>query len=362
MRRRPVAAGGSIYIQGDIMRNSYGQMGALLRTGACLLAMHGLATPAAAQFGGLKKKLKAEAASEGAKQAGVSDVPGANAAAGKAGAAGGSVVLTPEVVDQMLAGLKAQQAYRENAQTADTPYGRYNKASEAYETARAKCEAGHQAFLNRMASDEKLLAQYSEMVNKMTDAMGRGDSAAVERYQHESQMLEDPSCAVKQPQQPDDYYQSKRDIDSKAEQEGLKKSGLSQAEYAMALERGEGILRNSPPPDASESETKAVNARAAELKPLLHIQDETTTRTMKPAPAPAPVPVAVPAPAPQPGVTQAQMDMGNCVSANAQKHQKEIEALGERAKAAQQAGDMPKTMAIADSINRLQMAGCNNGR
>ena len=50
-------------------------MGALLRTGACLLAMLGLATPAAAQFGGPKKKLKAEAASEGAKQAGVSDDP-----------------------------------------------------------------------------------------------------------------------------------------------------------------------------------------------------------------------------------------------------------------------------------------------
>jgi hypothetical protein len=348
------------------MRNSYRRMGALMRAGACILVMLGLTTPAAAQFGGLKKKLKAaagqEAAGEGAKQAGVSDVPAANAAAGKAG--GGSVVLTPEVVDQMLAGLKAEQAYREDAQTGDNPYGRYNKASEAYETAHAKCQAGHQAFTNRLASDEKLVAQYTDIANKMTDAMVKRDTAAVERYQHESEMLEDPSCAVKQPQRPDDYNESKRDIDSKAEQEAVKKSGLSQAEYAMALERGESILRNSPPPDASASETKAVNAKAAELKPLLHLEDQPTTRAMKSAPAaaPAPAPAPAPTPAPHPGVTQAQMDMGSCMSANAQKHQKEIETLGERAKAAQQAGDMPKTLAIADSINRLQLAGCNKGQ
>jgi hypothetical protein len=348
------------------MRNGYRRMSALVRAGACAVVMLGVASPAAAQFGGLKKKVKAaagqEAAAEGAKQAGVSDVPAANAAAGNAGGGGGSVVLTPEVVDQMLAGLKAAKAYRENAQTADTPYGRYNKDSEAYETAKAKCQAGHQAFLNRLASDEKLGKQYTEIVNKMTEAMQKGDNAAVERYQRESQMLEDPSCAVKQPQQPDGYYEAQRDIDGKAEQEGAKKSGLSPAEYNMARERGEAILRNSPPPDASESEKNAVNAKSKELKPLLGVRDPETERAMKPAPAASPAPAPQPAPQPAPGVNQAQMDMNNCIAANAQKHEKEMEAMGERAKAAQQAGDMNLTMAIADSLRQLQMAGCNKGK
>jgi hypothetical protein len=61
-------------------------------------------------------------------------------------------------------------------------------------------------------------------------------------------------------------------------------------------------------------------------------------------------------------MSDAQMDMSRCMAANAQKHEEEIKALGERAQAAQQAGDIQTTMAIADSINQLQMAGCNKNR
>jgi hypothetical protein len=50
--------------------------------------------------------------------------------------------------------------------------------------------------------------------------------------------------------------------------------------------------------------------------------------------------------------------MNECIAKNAQKHEKELTALGERAQAAQQAGDMTKTMAIADTMQQLQMAGC----
>src|SRR5689334_10829023 len=145
------------------MRNSYGRMGALVRAGACVLVMLGVASPAAAQFGGLKKKLKSaagqEAAAEGAKKAGV-DAPAANAAAGNAG--GGTVVLTPAVVDQLLTGLNAIQAYRDSARMGDNSFGRYNRAVAAYDSAKAKCDASHQAFINRLASDEKLANQYSE--------------------------------------------------------------------------------------------------------------------------------------------------------------------------------------------------------
>jgi hypothetical protein len=52
-------------------------------------------------------------------------------------------------------------------------------------------------------------------------------------------------------------------------------------------------------------------------------------------------------------------DLSKCAAANAQKHQKEIEALGERAKAAQEAGDMAATLAIADTLRQIQMAGCS---
>ena len=348
------------------MRNSYGQMGALVRAGACLAVMLGVASPAAAQFGGLKKKLKSaagqEAAAEGAKQAGVSDVPAANAVAPGAGAArGGSVVLTPEVVDQMIAGLQAAKAYGENARTGDTPYGRYSRAKQAYDAAQAKCQANHQANITRMASDEKLANQYSELMNKMTDAMGKGDREGAERYQYQALGLLDPNCAVREPKQPDDFYQMGRDIDTQAESEGVKKSGLSQAEYAMARERGEMILRNAPPPDASDSEKKAVQAKSKELKQLLGIEDP-QARAMKPEPAPAPQPAPASPTPPNSGMSQGQMDMNNCMAGNAQQHEKEIEALGERAKAAQEAGDMNRTMAIADTIRRLQMAGCDKGK
>ena len=346
------------------MRNSYGRMDALVRAGACLLVMLGVASPAAAQFGGLKKKLKAaagqEAGSEGAKQAGVSDPKAANAAgAGNAGATGGTVVLTPEVVDQLLAGLKATKAYRDSARTGDNSYGRYTRAMAAFESAKAKCEGSHTAFINRMATDEKLANQYSEIVNKMSEATGKGDRAAAERYQNQDLAMQDPSCTVKEPTRPDDYSDTERDIDTKAEQEGVKKSGLSQAEFAMARERGEGILYDAARSDVSESEKNAVKNKSKELKPLLGIRDPETERATKPAP-PTPAPEPQPT-APAPVVNQGQTDMNSCMMDNVHKHEKEIEALGERAKAAQEAGDMPTTLAIADTLRRLQMAGCDKG-
>jgi hypothetical protein len=349
------------------MRDGYGRINALVRAVACVLVMLGVATPSAAQFGGLKKKLKSaagqEAAAEGANKAGVSDTPAANAAAGNAGATGGTVVLTPEVVDQLLAGLKATKAYRDSARTGDNSYGRYNKAIAAFESAKAKCEAARSAFIQRMASDEKLASQYNELMNKMSEAMGKGDRAASERYQKQALAMQDPSCTVTEPARPDDYSDTERDIDTKAEQEGVKKSGLSPAEFAMARERGEGILYDAARSDVSDSEKNAVKAKSKELKPLLGIRDPEAERAQKPAPAPEPAPAPVPVPAqPNSGVSKGQTDMNNCMMANVHKHEKEIQALGERAKAAQEAGDMPTTLAIADTLRRLQMDGCSQGQ
>ena len=53
-----------------------------------------------------------------------------------------------------------------------------------------------------------------------------------------------------------------------------------------------------------------------------------------------------------------QMKTAECNAKNAKKHEKEIEALGERAQAAAEANDVAKAMAIADTIRQLQSAGC----
>jgi hypothetical protein len=43
---------------------------------------------------------------------------------------------------------------------------------------------------------------------------------------------------------------------------------------------------------------------------------------------------------------------------NMEKHQTKLEALAKRAEAAQNAGNQQKLMAIADTMQRLQMGGC----
>ena len=98
------------------------------------LAALTLATPASAQFGGLKKKVK--------KATGQEETPAAAPASDPTPAQGGSVVLTADVVSQLITGLKAGQAEREAAaKSDDNSYGRYQKAKRAFADAQAKCES-----------------------------------------------------------------------------------------------------------------------------------------------------------------------------------------------------------------------------
>jgi hypothetical protein len=318
------------------------------------LLMLALATPAAAQFGGLKKKIRAAAGGEAADKAGDSVAPQAGQTAGPAG---GAVVLDEQVVAQLLAGLKAGRAERDAAAKENTAYGRYHRDRAAYEAAQPRCEAAKQTFPNRMAADQKLMDRYSGYTDRMVKAQQAGDQKLAAVYFDSAMAMQDPSCTVKQPTQPDDYYEAQRQVDSRAEQQELKGSGLSRSELAMAKERAEMILRGSNPPgDASASEKAAVNGKAGDLKPLLGIQDQPAARVSKPAPASAPSAAA--APPAQPAMSAAQTRQANCMAQNSQKHQQEIEALAQRAQAAQQANDMTKLMAIADSMQKLQTAGC----
>jgi hypothetical protein len=331
------------------MRNSYRRAAAIARAAVVAVVTLGIATPAAAQFGGLKKKLKAATAPEAAK---------AEAPAEPAGGDGGMVVLTADVVDHLLAGLKAGEADRQAAAKEDTPYGRYMRAQAAYATAKPKCEQAQQTFPNRMAADQKLMDRYQRLVDKMVDAQGKGDQRTAAIYTDSAMAMQDPSCVVQQPQQPGDYYEAQRAVDSRAERTAIKASGFSSSELGQVRERAEAILRGGTPPgDASASEKSAIAARAGELKPLLGFHDAPTARVTKPAPAPVPVP-AQPAAAMPPGASA----MSTCMATNSQKHEKELRALGERAQAAQDAGNAELLMALADTLRQIQMAGCAGAR
>lgn len=308
-----------------------------------------LATPATAQFGGLKKKLQPKAGQEPA------------ARQEKAGApTGGTVVLTPDVVDHLITGLKAGQAERDAAPKEDTPYGRYEKAKAEYALAKSKCEAAQQTFPQRAAGNQKMLDRYTGYTEKMVAAQGKGDMKLSQVYGDSAMAMLDQSCLVKQPAQPDDYYEMQREIETRAEQQEVKASGMSQGELAMAKERATAILQSTTPAaDASASETSAVTARASELKPLLGFAEPAAARATKPAPAPAPAPAAAPAAAPgSPQVSVETQAMSDCMTRNTMNHQAEIEALGKRAQAAQAAGDNARLMAIADTLRQIQMAGC----
>jgi len=328
-------------------------------------------TPASAQFGALKKKLKGEAAQKAAEKAveaaGVdaSAVPGAATETGSAPVSaraaaptGGMLVLNAEVVDRLVAGLKARAAEREAARKQDTPYGRYHTGLAAYEVAKPKCEAAMPGFYQRLAADRKLADKYTAITDKMSQAQAKGDQARATEYQYQALGLADPSCTVREPVRPENLYEAERDVDNRAEQAALKTADLTATEFGQASDRAIGILTgNTGLGDGSPAEKAAVNAKAADLKPLLDIRDPQEERVSKAAPAPAPAPAPVQAPTIPPGAPT----VSDCQVKNIEKHQAEIDALGERGSAAQQAGNTPLMMAIADSINRIQFAGCAKG-
>jgi hypothetical protein len=277
-------------------------------------------------------------------------------------AQGGTIVLTDKVVGQLVTGLKAGRAERAAAAKENTPYGQYQQAVAAFAEAKPKCEAAQQTFPTRMAADEKMMARYQKIMDQMTAAMGKGDQTKAAVYQNQALAMMDPSCTVKDPERPDGYNEAERDIDSRAEKQEVKASGLTAGDLAMAKERATAILQGATPPgDASSMEKSAVSAKSAELKPLLGIQEQPTARATKPTPAPAPEPAAdstSATPQTDPEMAAAASNMSACIANNIQTHQAEMEALSKRAQAAQAAQDQAQLMAIADTAQRLQMAGC----
>jgi hypothetical protein len=356
------------------MRHPNGRSFAIGRIVAVMLLALAIATPASAQFGALKKKLKGDAAAKAAEKAGDSAGGDASTATGgpaaapatpaTAAATGGTLVMTPEVVDRLVAGLKAGKAEREAAKKEDTPYGRYIRAVAAYEIAKSKCDAAQETLPTRMAGNEKMLTKFQHLSEKLAEAQSRQDTAAARVYADSSMGMVDPSCLVKQPEQPNDYWDAQRAIDTRAEQASVKAADFSSAqELGYASDRAIAILEGQAA-DASPSEKSAVSAKDPELKSLLGIREAQEGRiskqgkaavadSVRPAPAPAPAAPAVPAGA---------VAVNECMMKNVEAHQAEIEALGNRGDAAQKAGNTALMMAIADTIQRIQFAGCNGAR
>jgi hypothetical protein len=309
-----------------------------------LLVALGVSTPAAAQF----KKLK-DAVSKKAD-------PKPDASAPQAPADGGIVVLTPESVDRLLIGLRAAKAEREKAVKEDTPYGRYVRAQAAAEAAKPKCAAAQMTWGQRAAADEKLAKRYSATMDKAMAAQQKGDMKGYEAGMYEAMGVMDPSCAVKDPERPGDYSEMQRAVDERANQANIKASGFTDRELGMASDRVIAILNGTDPPGgASASEKSAVSAKDPELKSLYGIRGAQEQRVAKQAPAPDSTP---PARAQGPTQPSAPPAYNQCMVDNIQSHEKEIQALGDRGSAAQQAGNTPLMMAIADTIMRIQNAGC----
>ena len=61
-----------------------------------------------------------------------------------------------------------------------------------------------------MSADEKLANKYTTLMDKMTNALGKQDTSRVRVYQDSMLTMIDPSCTVKAPERPNDFYDMQR--------------------------------------------------------------------------------------------------------------------------------------------------------
>ena len=214
---------------------------------AVLVAL-AVSTPAAAQFGKIKNALNKKTESK----------PETSPAG--APADGGVVVVTPDVVDRLLGADKAAKAEREKAVQEDTPYGRHIRAKAAYEAAQTKCHAAQATWATRAAADEKLINRYTALADKAMAAQEKGDMAAYEAGMYEALAVVDPSCAVKEPKQPDDFYDAQRATEERVNQAKLRSTGLTDREYGLTSDRIIAILNETDVPGGASPRKRAPSA------------------------------------------------------------------------------------------------------
>ena len=319
----------------------------LTRAAAFLVLTTAIATPLVAQVGGVLTK-KARAA------AGITPAAEPSARPAAAGT-GGTLVLDDEVIERLIKGFHAAKAEREAAGKSDTPYGRYMRQEAAYKAAKPKCDAAQQTFPQRLSANQGMMEKNQHYLDMMMAAQQKQDTAAQRAWADSMLMMVDASCGVKEPQHPADYYDSRRDVDARAEEAQLKAADMDRRELGATVDRAIAILENAPPPDVSPSEKKAVEKRKDELNRVMG-REPPPAAAAAPAPTPAPA-AAAPAPA-GPGMSDRQQAAAECMAKNAKKHEDEVARLGERVREAAERGDNAAAMAFADSIRQIQSAGC----
>ena len=162
----------------------------------------------------------------------------------------------------------------------------------------------------------------------MVKAQEKGDQKLAATYGDSAMAMMDPSCIVKQPKQPDDYYDAQREHRQPRGGAGDQGLGMSRSELAMAKERARTILQGA---DAARRRVREREERGEQPRR----RAQAAAGHPGAAPGPRRQARARAAAAPAPAAAAAPQDVGrpveamaNCMASNAQKHEKEIEALG----------------------------------
>ncbi|HEY2896312.1 MAG TPA: hypothetical protein VGJ12_04180 [Gemmatimonadaceae bacterium] len=233
-----------------------------------------LAVPATshAQFGRLKKKVQdkitGDTAANGASTESSSSSTGDPNAKARQDAWQHPVAISSSALDGFLKGLKAENAERAKYVASAPPtsaMGRWN----AYQSEKAKCEAGRaKADTAQMAIQKQMMAEAtagkSENIQKYTDSMtalGKAEQAREQRCN-----------SLARPQFTEDDYKAVHAEEDREEAAGAAASGVSPFVYARLKER---VIAYALMPSGwaasgySPDELHAIDARKAEIKPLL---------------------------------------------------------------------------------------------
>jgi hypothetical protein len=245
-----------------------------LKTFTTFVVLVALLAPvgAGAQFGGLKKKLKDKISGDSqpastAASSSTGNVADANAKA-RQEAWQHPIAISSSALDAFLKGMKAENAERAKyiaSAPSTSAMGRWN----AYQAEKAKCETDrNKADTAQLHLQQKMMAEatagHAENIQKYTDSMtalGKAEQARSQRCNN-----------LARPQFTQEDYVAVHAEEDKEEATGAAASGLSPFAYARLKERviAYALLPTGWNPSGySPDELHAIDARKAEIKPLL---------------------------------------------------------------------------------------------
>ena len=225
---------------------------------------------ASAQFGGLKKKLKDKISgdSQPASTATSSTSGGDANAKARQDAWQHPIAITSSSIDAFMKGIKAENAERSKylaSVPSSSAMGRWN----AYLAEKAKCDGGRaKADSAQLAIQKQMMAEATsgkaENIQKYTDSMtalGKAEQARQQRCN-----------SLERPKFSQEDYSALHTEDDREEAAGAAAAGLSAFAYARLKERviAYALLpASSNPSGYSPDELHAIDARKAEIKPLV---------------------------------------------------------------------------------------------